>query len=82
MVNLKINEENLSVDVDNSYASYTLENGDVLEVSLYFGKTNHFGEELEVLDYIEPIENSYSIENENDYIEALYEYLIDKVQFK
>ncbi len=79
MLNIKINEKNVLINLEDNYASYKLENGDILEVSLNFGQTNHFGEELEVLDYIEPMENGYSIENEEDYVEALYEYLFDNI---
>jgi len=74
----KIIKDNVTVDFESKYASYKTEDGQILEVDLHLGEYSHDGEKYFTLDWIEPIENSYDIENQDELIEALYEYLIAK----
>jgi len=43
---------------------------------------NHFGEDILILDYIEPMDNTYDIEDRDELVEKLYDYLVDKYPFK
>ena len=78
----KIIKENIIISEDKNSISYTFKDGSVLEAKIIWGSTNHFGEDFETIDYIEKVENSFEIKNEEEYIEEIYTILEDIIPFK
>lgn len=78
----EINKEKIEVSDDKNYVSYTLSNGDVIEADIIWGITNHLGENIETLDYLEKVDNAYQVKNADAYIEKIYDAMEEILPFK